>query len=48
MGENVSTVELKRDEVRTTNKGKTKEHDILISDFKLDIPLILGVLVEVK
>ena len=47
-GESVSTLESHRDKVHATKVRKTKEQYTFISDFKTDIPPILGGLGEVK
>ena len=47
-GETVYTLEYQQDEVHYDNVINTKEHSIVISLFKTDIPLIMGGLVEFK
>ena len=46
--ENISTLESQRDKVHAAEVRKTKEQYIFISDFKTDIPPILGGLREGK
>ena len=47
-GKIVSTYESQRDEVHATNVRNTKDQNIIISDFNMDVPPLLGFLGKVK